>query len=233
MKEDSSSGALYITPLAVRRRNPTGEGHRPLQLAREPVNPAFSLSLLTCRPVMVCATCTQVGLLTAQYITLFLASATVHSESLMCKRSFTESWKGWGSGVCLTEEQVWCKAHPGRHADCSTADCRAEEIRLTLWRGADAGGPSGSPVYPGCSATRVATIHEHINEMNHGSDRSCAVCVPAGDRRGAFLPECSEAQASCRGLYFRPATNTSSWKCAQQPIDYASVQSRANAHFGC
>ena len=64
-----------------------------------------------------------------------------------------------------------CRVHPGRHAACTTADCRAEEVRLSL-PGRDGGAGSGAglgdyfaalapddslrePVWGGCSASQV------------------------------------------------------------------------------
>eukprot|EP00966_Prymnesium_polylepis_P219946 5088152-Prymnesium_polylepis.1 len=70
----------------------------------------------------------------AQYIVLYFAAATTYSKMPACQRSqdssiegFKDWGQGWKMGVCLTTEQVWCRIHPGRHAACDTAECRAEE----------------------------------------------------------------------------------------------------------
>ena len=58
---------------------------------------------------------------------------------------------------------------------------------------------------------------------------------PAFPRRAPFLPECTEEQAACRGLYFRPTSNDTSWQCAEQPLDdawYRTVR-RREADYGC
>lgn len=167
----------------------------------------------------------------------------MHSSSDMCRYDFNSKarGKGWEAGICFTDEQIWCRAHPNRHADCSTADCRAEEIRMTLWRGDRSEGPPAEAAYTGCPAAAVDAIRAHIADMNKNAwpDRGwadggrCGACVPAGDSRSAYLPACSEAQALCRGLYFRPTSNVSSWDCAQKPINYEDVADRNNDFFGC
>ena len=73
--------------------------------------------------------------LIAQYVMIFLAATTVNSRLNVCIFDKTPKLDsrynaGWQKGVCMTEEQVWCRAHMQRHPDCATADCRAEEVRL-------------------------------------------------------------------------------------------------------
>ena len=119
--------------------------------------------------------------------------------------------------MCLTEEQVWCRYHgEHRHINCRHADCRAEEIRLTLWvRGDMQERPPREPAYSGCSAGAVARIYSHIEQMDlegnrHFADRgACGACVPEGDKRSRFLPVCTVEQAVCRGLFYTPPRNYS------------------------
>ena len=65
---------------------------------------------------------------------------------------------------------------------------------------------------------------------------SCAVCVPAGDKRSAYLSRCSEAQAACRGLFYAPprayagVTALACDAAANQPI---TAQLAATPAFGC
>lgn len=182
----------------------------------------------------------KVGLLAAQYTGLFLASSTLSTDSFACIPSLnTQAYRGWETGVCLTEEQVWCRAHSKMHLNCPTADCRAEEIRLSLFRGSKLSRPSKTPVYTGCTTEQVEALWDHFEAMG-GVDKhwvnngNCAACVPAGDPRSLYLPGCSEEQAFCRGLYFRPAySNASSWECAQLPRDYSTVRKKKNTYFGC
>ena len=131
---------------------------------------------------------------------------------------------------------------------------------MTLWRGDRWEPPSAEPVYTGCPAAAVDAIRDHIAAMNDlpaapdgrliipasmeeyrevyderkWADKAlCGVCVPESDPRSVYLPECSEAEALCRGLYFRPSSNISSWECAQKPINYEDVADRNNDFFGC
>ena len=179
---------------------------------------------------------------------MFLAATTLHTQSAECRKNTPiNAGRGWNAGLCLTEEQVWCQAHPGRHADCATADCRAEEIRLSLWIR-----PHGMPdltppdpvgVYTGCSAPQFQAIYDHIREMNHDwrawADRGlCAVCVPESDRRSAYLPVCDEVQARCHGLHYRPPDDSAivSWDCGIAPLDYDAVKARSpsiSGHISC
>merc|ERR1711871_1425353 len=136
-----------------------------------------------------------------------MAASTVHIESAACQPAvFNEAYFGWYHGVCLTEEQIWCRAHPGRHPACQTADCRAEEIRLTLWRafqpdGADAPRRSEPLRVAAYSDDCALLIHDHIAAMNElyksskwADEGRCGACVPESDRRAAFLPTCEAAQ---------------------------------------
>ena len=76
-------------------------------------------------------------------------------------------------------------------------------------------------------------IFDHIAAMNEGSGSTrwadegrCGACVPADDRRAAYLPVCDEARAACRGLHYRPRNASSPaavWKCAQPNITYATL----------
>ena len=150
-------------------------------------------------------------LLIAQYVFLILAAATVHTNSPAClPMMFTGAGRGWDAGVCLTEEQVWCRYNGGKHIDCAQADCRAEEIRQTLYFR-----PRGDPeppiksAYPGCSSRDTERIWNHIYAMNGRGGQwahkgRCGMCVPEGDRREAYLPKCTVEQAACRGLFYVP-----------------------------
>ena len=188
----------------------------------------------------------QVGLIIAQYTCLFLASSTLNVDSPTCQPgTYNGAHQGWAAGVCFTQEQIWCRAHPSKNVNCPTADCRAEEIRLSLWRRTAQSGavPPRTPVYSGCSAGDVSRIWDHVDAMRNPGDvgrygrwaQTCGMCVPADDPRALYLPTCSEDQARCRGLYFRPAANSTAttWECGQQPIDYESVRSGTNDYFGC
>ena len=191
----------------------------------------------------------QVALLTAQYTTLFLATTTLHSQSIECRKydrprgGFKSAGRGWDKGVCMTEEQVWCRAHPGKHADCALADCRAEEVRLSLWRASTGTGtkPDPNPVYAGCSSSDFLELYEHIEQMNQpwrpwADFGKCAVCVPASDGRSLYLPLCDEVQARCHGKFFRPPDDSSivSWDCGADPINYNVVRQRsASPYWAC
>merc|ERR1711990_833579 len=73
------------------------------------------------------------ALLLAQYVALSWIATEVHSDYELCKpRENKNAWRGWQSGVCYTQEQLWCRKNGNRNVDCETAGCRAEEIRLTL-----------------------------------------------------------------------------------------------------
>ena len=183
-------------------------------------------------------------LLLLQYGTLFSATFTIPTDSPLCKPSvYGFAYRGWDAGVCLTEEQVWCRVHPGRRSACATADCRAEEIRLSVWRSrGDDWNPSRRPAYP--DSTRcTGEIVDHIRALSTCGDNcfeSCGPCAPPDDRRAAFLPNCTETQAACRGLYYRPRDERSAqstWRCPEQPRNYHAASQRlagaAEENYGC
>lgn len=172
------------------------------------------------------------ALVLAEYIALFIAAAGTHTGSPAClPAAFAGAGRGWEAGVCLTEEQVWCRYHGNhRHINCLHADCRAEEIRLTLWARNNRNlRPPREPAYAGCPASSVERIWSHIDEMNGGSlvdwaDRgACAVCVPAGDKRASYLPVCDAENATCRGLFFTPPRNYSGLQPLECPVFNASA----------
>eukprot|EP00966_Prymnesium_polylepis_P040819 947184-Prymnesium_polylepis.1 len=93
--------------------------------------------------------------------------------------------QGWRRGKCITREQVWCSAHPGKHFECRFADCRAEEIRLSL-------GVTDGTVEYGCPHVGLlddlSTSMEQRSLQLHGgttvANRSAVgPCVPDGDER--------------------------------------------------
>lgn len=168
----------------------------------------------------------------------------MHLDSHGCKPAeHPSAWQGWYAGVCLTQEQVWCRAHGNVHVNCETADCRAEEIRLSLYRSREGQAvPSVKPKYPGCSQDNFDKLYAHFNNMNAKFKRitgklwsPCGACVPDYDPRAAFLPNCTEARAFCRGLHYVPLQNSTakSWDCIEEPRDYANVATRRNTKFGC
>ena len=158
------------------------------------------------------------SLVLAEYVAIFFAAASTNTDSSAClPKLFPGAGRGWEAGVCLTEEQVWCRHHGAhRHVNCPTADCRAEEVRLSVWvryisqynlR------PSREAVYQGCSQGAVGRIYDHIDSMNGfhtaalmqwAGRNVCAACVPEGDKRSNYLPTCSVVQAACRGLFYTP-----------------------------
>ena len=156
------------------------------------------------------------------YGTVFYGMLLLSSDSDLCRPSkWADAWRAWDAGVCLTEEQVWCRANDNRHVDCGTADCRAEEIRLSLWRAIspDELRPAKRAVYSDCAYT----IHDHLSEMNEPYEQGwtvangCGVCVPATDRRAAYLPTCDETVAKCRSLFYRPRSNPRMAKVVCEP----------------
>jgi hypothetical protein len=165
------------------------------------------------------------GLFLVQYASLFSAVTTIASDSPLCQPSqFFLAWRGWQSGVCLTEEQIWCRANGNKHPDCPTADCRAEEVRFTVWSSSEP--PPSDPVYATSGIQCAQEIHGHIKSMNSGipsagfnSNGQCGVCVPATDRRSRYLPTCSTEEAFCRGLYYRPVSSKGrfSFDCKSLP----------------
>ena len=157
-------------------------------------------------------------LVIVQYVTLFTAMLTPHSRMVGCLRStHTKAFAGWFSGVCRTEEQVWCASHGyDMHADCPTADCRAEEIRISLAispkpESKGMPPPTRALVYANCADAAplwelLDRVHPNIAALGRGRGvgGTCAACVPADDKRAAYLPICSAAVAACRGPYYRP-----------------------------
>jgi len=169
-----------------------------------------------------------------EYMGLFWTVTELTSDSYLCSPSeFESAWRGWASGICLTEEQVWCRANGNRHSDCATADCRAEEIRYSLHRQRTA--PPRTPVYSDCAYN----VYDHFIAMNadntngewaggrSGVGVQCGVCVPPTDRRAAYLPHCDESKARCRSPYFRPSrvryTNETIdwWTCGNREYENA------------
>ena len=107
-------------------------------------------------------------LLASQYVYLFMAAASTSTESSAClPKLFAGAGRGWDSGQCLTDEQIWCRYKGNRHVDCKQADCRAEEIRLTLWyrQDRDVLPERGAFAYEDCEGG-VEDIYDHILAMN-------------------------------------------------------------------
>mmetsp|Transcript_29260 Transcript_29260/g.97038 ORF Transcript_29260/g.97038 Transcript_29260/m.97038 type:complete len:231 (-) Transcript_29260:54-746(-) len=126
-----------------------------------------------------------------------------------------------GSEVASPSLARWrrCRVHPGRHAACTTADCRAEEVRLSL-PGRDGGAGSGAglgdyfaalapddslrePVWGGCSASQVNSIWSRFEAA--GAWRGA--CVPFGDKRSTLLRHCGPEQALADGEFFWPVAD--------------------------
>ena len=184
------------------------------------------------------------ALLVTQYTGLFYIATQPHSDFEMCQpRIHAGAWHGWQSGLCYTEEQLWCRAHNNRHIDCGTADCRAEEIRLTLYAlytsSETADGPknvlpSRTPVYD-TAGTCFYQVYDHINNINYQPPevRVLGTCVPPGDRRANFLPICPTATARCRSLYYRPFDYDAepSFECSYS-VGYLRQQSYHNQWDG-
>ena len=108
----------------------------------------------------------------------------------------------WRKRVCVTEEMVWCGAHPNGHPDCATAACRAEEVRLSLeainddWAGFD-----GVSVY-GCPfVDKLQVWSDGLLSVVDKDDRRIA-CVPPGDKRSFHLPQCDGANAAERSDFY-------------------------------
>ena len=147
----------------------------------------------------------------AQYIVLWYATsdAFVHLSACTPEQlgGFKYAWRGWDSGVCLTEEQLWCRANGGKHSDCSTADCRAEEVRLSI--GGSSYSPSLATVYTGCSQGDT----DRILRLRMGGAAADpdpaqfvdeAACVPPGDKRSMLLQLCdTDGEAAARGLFYK------------------------------
>ena len=161
-------------------------------------------------------------LLVAEYVVLYVAATTAHVDMRACTPSGYESAAhGWDAGVCLTDEQLWCRVNGReRHIDCATADCRAEEIRLSLARLGEP--PTRELVYTGCADPakaldfydRVASVSVDVDEP-WARTGACGACVPADDKRARWLPVCNATTAACRGLFFREKNGTSSSDTAE------------------
>ena len=141
------------------------------------------------------------GLVT-QYILIYLAATSGHTRMTQCIPQefggYKEAYRGWDQGVCFTEEQLWCRVHPGKHPACATADCRAEEVRLSLpgrngYRNVNAlvndskrSENMRQPVWSGCSAAQLQAIWNRFlaNGVWQGA------CVPLGDKRSMLLRYC-------------------------------------------
>ena len=194
------------------------------------------------------------ALVLAQFIFLGFAVTTLPSDSPLCNpRVFSGAARGWEKGVCLTEEQVWCNYHGShRHVNCPSADCRAEEVRLSLFsrNNDDKAVPSKDPMYAGCPKDSVTRIWHHIESMNPRLDATpssrwagrtsyaprtvCAACVPAGDKRSIYLPGCTEVQAACRGLFYEPPrTYAGPLIPLACPRRVVNVTNAASDDFGC
>lgn len=140
--------------------------------------------------------------LITQYVLIYFAATSAHTRMSECipreLGGYKEAYHGWDQGVCFTEEQLWCRAHPGKHPACETADCRAEEVRLSLpgrngYRDVSAlmndYGQSASlrePVWNGCSSGQLQAIWNRFksNKAWQGA------CVPFGDKRSMLLRYC-------------------------------------------
>lgn len=144
-----------------------------------------------------------VPVLLAQYALVYLAATSAHTHMPECiPRAFggyREAFRAWDAGVCYTEEQLWCRAHPGKHPACVTADCRAEEVRLSLpgrtqsmaglrayMLAEERASVLREPVWAGCTAAQVDAIWK--NFASTGSWQGA--CVPLGDKRSLFLRNC-------------------------------------------
>jgi len=153
-----------------------------------------------------------VSLLGAQYVGLFYSATVTYSDLDLClPRKYNKAWRGWNEGICFTEEQLWCRAHGNRNAYCPSADCRAEEIRLTLYTrnrfssDETAYLPERKPVYDKAGRC-FYQIYDHIEAMNRQPLSSMAVgaCAPSEDRLALYLPTCPVEIARCRTIYYEP-----------------------------
>ena len=147
-----------------------------------------------------------------QYIMLYFAATTTTTDMLACDRSYGGFAGGWGNGACLTEEQLWCRAHPNRHADCVTADCRAEEIRLytnsLAQRNVGDNPFNDGPLKYDCTQT-VALAELQQQMVTKAAELGAyswevAPCVPEGDPRSGQLQPCHPSVARCRGRFYSP-----------------------------
>ena len=158
------------------------------------------------------------GLLGLLFGTLFTSMVHLYSDSPLCVPGEFPgpnnlAYRGWQLGLCLTEEQVWCRANGNRDLGCNTADCRAEEIRLALWQpssevpeeATDGQKPPRAWVYAECGLQ----VWDFLEAINPGDRKwlgwpKCGPCVPADDPRSKYLPECNATVAACRSRFYRP-----------------------------
>ena len=119
------------------------------------------------------------------------------------------SWaqEAWRVGLCVTEETLWCDAHPKEHPDCATAGCRTEEIRLSLLFLGGRSVYEGVPLfYPCPERHRLQTWVERLHAVKFSEVKTAReehiACVPPGDKRSYYLPQCEEAAAIERGEFF-------------------------------
>lgn len=116
---------------------------------------------------------------------------------------YKEVATAWDNGVCLTEEQVWCRKNGDMHPDCRAADCRAEEVRISLE------GTKQEPVFSGCPEGDVLQIYHNSAPRGRaaykearGGSGSLNACVPPGDKRAWLLPACTDAEARARSRFY-------------------------------
>ena len=148
------------------------------------------------------------SLLFAQHAGLFYASTSTYSDLDLClPRKYKKAWRGWQQGICYTEEQLWCRQNNNRHTSCADADCRAEEIRLSLFLRdglTDGNLLQRKPVYDQ-SGKCFYQIYDHLMAMNEQlASRTVGACVPAEDRLARYLPHCPVEIARCRTIYYQP-----------------------------
>jgi hypothetical protein len=182
----------------------------------------------------------SVALLIAQYWGVFYMSTLAYSDFEMCQpRNFREAFRGWFTGICLTDEQLWCRVHGNQHPDCAQADCRAEEIRLTLYPiffetvkivNGDVERYGAMPDTSVYDRNNVCfdRIRQHILSLNTPPPLGdglvlrtiMGVCVPSDDRRSMFLPICPLRTARCRSLFYRPWNYSdpqhATWGCGDE-----------------
>uniref|UniRef100_A0A7S4C314 Uncharacterized protein n=1 Tax=Chrysotila carterae TaxID=13221 RepID=A0A7S4C314_CHRCT len=175
--------------------------------------------------------------LIVQYILLWVAATSAYVHFTACHHNqlggVKGSWRAWDAGLCFTEEQLWCRANPDKHPDCKTADCRAEEVRLSL-----GGDPVLTTVFTGCSQAdtdRIVFLRRTYG-LNLTTDTpnddfvDDAVCVPPGDKRSRNVQLCmTDAEASARGLFYIsrpkisirwPLFNCTNWRsCKEITVD--------------
>jgi hypothetical protein len=185
----------------------------------------------------------------AEFLALAMAATTTYVDALPCQlqreylpvsstgRVFSLQFLGWLNGACLTDEQVWCRYNHNRHHSCSLADCRAEEIRLTMYMRDDVPPVLLEPAYKGCSAGNVRRIFDHIRAMNapwtFSNMGACGACVPEGDKRRRFLNNCSVAQAACRGLFYVPPRDHDETVPVLCPVENVTAHIARSPVFGC